>query len=83
MPGLFGGSNRKSEEHLRKSLTYHPQSIASRYFLAETLEDMGRKADAIVTLREIETLAVDPDWAPEDTEFKQKARAMLAKLENR
>ena len=47
VPGLFGGSNRKSEEHLRKSLTYHPQSIASRYFLAETLEDMGRKADAI------------------------------------
>ena len=83
VPGLFGGSNRKSEEHLRRSLTYHPQSIASRYFLAETLEDMGRKADAIVMLREIETLAVDPDWAPEDTEFKQKARAMLAKLENR
>ena len=51
VPGLFGGSNKKSEEHLRKSLTYNPRSIASRYFLAETLEDMGRKADAIRTLR--------------------------------
>jgi hypothetical protein len=81
VPGLFGGSNRKSEEHLRKSLTYHPQSIASRYFLAETLEDMGRKADTVLILREIETLAVDPDWVPEDTEFKQKARAMLARLQ--
>jgi hypothetical protein len=80
VPGLFGGSNRKSEEHLRKSLTYNPQSISSRYFLAETLEDMGRKADAIGTLRDIEALAVDPDWAPEDAEFKQKARALLAKL---
>ncbi len=60
VPGLFGGSNRKSEEHLRKSLTYHPQSIASRYFLAETLEDMGRKADAIRTLQEIETLGGRP-----------------------
>ena len=80
VPGLFGGSNRKSEEHLRKSLTYHPQSIASRYFLAETLEDMGRKADAIRTLQDIEALAVDPDWAPEDAEFKQKARTLLAKL---
>ena len=80
VPGLFGGSNRKSEEHLRKSLTYNPQSIASRYFLAETLEDMGRKADAIRTLQDIEALAVDPDWAPEDAEFKQKARALLAKL---
>jgi tetratricopeptide (TPR) repeat protein len=80
VPGLFGGSNRKSEEHLRKSLTYHPQSIASRYFLAETLEDMGRKADAIRTLQDIDALAVDPDWAPEDAEFKQKARTLLAKL---
>ena len=80
VPGLFGGSNRKSEEHLRKSLTYHPQSIASRFFLAETLEDMGRKADAIGLLREIESLPADPDWAPEDNEFKQKARAMLRKL---
>jgi len=80
VPGLFGGSNRKSEEHLRKSLTYHPQSIASRYFLAETLEDMGRKPDAIRMLQEIEALGVDPEWAPEDAEFKQKARALLAKL---
>jgi hypothetical protein len=80
VPGLFGGSNRKSEEHLRKSLTYHPQSIASRFFLAETYEDMGRKADAVRVLHEVEALAIDPDWAPEDTEFKQKASAMLAKL---
>ena len=80
VPGLFGGSSRKSEEHLRKSLAYHPQSIASRYFLAETLEDMGRKPDAIRMLQEIETLGVDPEWAPEDAEFKQQARALLAKL---
>lgn len=83
VPGLFGGSNRKSEQHLRQSLTYHPQSIASRYFLAETLEDTGRKTDAIRALREIETLAIDPEWAPEDEEFKTKARALLAKLERR
>ena len=29
VPGLFGGSKKKSEEHLRKSLTYDPNSIAS------------------------------------------------------
>ncbi|MET0213695.1 MAG: TRAP transporter TatT component family protein, partial [Vicinamibacterales bacterium] len=44
VPGLFGGSNRKSEEHLRKSLTYNPDSSSSHFFLAETLIDMGRKA---------------------------------------
>ena len=80
VPGLFGGSNKKSEEHLRKSLAYDPQSIASRYFLAETYDDMGRKADAIQTLREIDALNIDPEWAPEDAEFKQKARTLLAKL---
>ena len=80
VPGLFGGSNKKSEEHLRKSLAYHPQSIASRFFLAETYDDMGRKADAIGVLREIDTLNIDPDWAPEDNEFKQKARALLTRL---
>ena len=46
VPGLFGGSKKKSEEHLRKSLTYDPQSTASRFFLAETLfelESQGRR----------------------------------------
>lgn len=80
VPGLFGGSNKKSEAHLRTSLVHYPQSIASRFFLAETYQDMGRKADAIRMLREIDALAVDPDWAPEDGEFKQKARALLKKL---
>jgi hypothetical protein len=42
---------------------------------------MGRKADAITALKEIEALPVDPDWAPEDREFKKKAQAMLKKLE--
>ncbi len=80
VPGLFGGSNKKSEEHLRRSLTYHPQSIASRFFLAETYEDMGRKTDAIRMLQEIAALGIDPDWAPEDEEFKDKARKLLARL---
>ena len=39
VPGLFGGSKKKSEEHLRKSLTYNPNSTASHFFLAETLID--------------------------------------------
>ena len=46
VPGLFGGSNKESEAHLRKSLTYNPNSIISHIFLAETLADMGKKDDA-------------------------------------
>ena len=46
VPGLFGGSDAKAVEHLQRSLTYAPQSIASRFFLAETYLDMGQKDDA-------------------------------------
>lgn len=78
VPGLFGGSNRKSEEHLRKSLTYNPNSSASHFFLAETLLDMGRKADARAELQLVIDGPVDPDWAPEDREFKELAKKLLA-----
>jgi tetratricopeptide (TPR) repeat protein len=80
VPGLFGGSKTKSVQHLRASLSYDPRSIASRIFLAETYESMGRDAEAIAVLKEIETLPVDPDWAPEDRGFKVKARDMLSRL---
>ena len=80
VPGLFGGSNKKSEQYLRAALTYDPASIVTRLFLAETLADMRRKDDAIKVLREIETLPEDPEWAPEDREFKEQARAMLKQL---
>lgn len=78
VPGLFGGSRRKAEAHLRRSLTYDPDNIASRFFLAEVLEADDRDEEAAVLLREIEALPVDPAWAPEDRDFKAKARAMLA-----
>jgi tetratricopeptide (TPR) repeat protein len=81
VPGLFGGSKRKSEEHLRKALTYNPRSIISHIFLAETLEALDRKDEAIAELKQVIDLAPDPDWLPEDTEFKQQARAMLQRLQ--
>jgi tetratricopeptide (TPR) repeat protein len=77
VPGLFGGSRRKSEEHLRKSLTYDPHSTASRVFLAETLDDMGRRAEAIALLQAVLKDPVDPDWAPEDRDFKRQATQLL------
>src|SRR5687768_7156920 len=73
VPGLFGGSKQKSEEHLRRSLTYAPQSTASHFFLAETLFEMGRDADARAELQKVIEAPVDPAWAPEDREFKAKA----------
>ena len=80
VPGLFGGSDKKSEEHLRKALTYNPKSTVTLYFLAETLIELGKKADAKTTLQQVLDAPLDPDWAPEDREFKQKAHALLLSL---
>lgn len=81
VPGLFGGSNSKSEEHLRKSLTYNPASSASLFFLAETLVDEKRKDEARAVLNTLITEPVDPDWAPEDREFKARGERLLRSLQ--
>ena len=80
VPGLFGGSKTKSEEHLRRSLTYAPNSTASRFFLAETLLDSGRRDEGRAELQRVLDAPLDPDWIPEDREFKEKARKLLNSL---
>jgi tetratricopeptide (TPR) repeat protein len=80
VPGLFGGDKKKSEEHLRKALAYHPQSVITHLFLAETLLDLDRDAEARKELEAAVAAPLDPEWAPEDRRFKEQARALLAKL---
>jgi len=80
VPGLFGGSKKKSEQHLRQSLTYNPNSTASLYFLAETLIDQNRKPEAKTLLEKVIAVPVDPQWAPEDRDFKDKAQKLLKSL---
>jgi len=80
VPGLFGGSNDKSVEHLKRSLTYDPASTASHFFLAETYLEMNRKDQARQEAQKVLELPVNPNWAPEDREFKQKAKALLERL---
>jgi hypothetical protein len=79
VPGLFGGSKKKSEEHLRRSLTYDAGSIASRFFLAETLFELGREREARDELNAVLAAPVHSEWEPEDLEFKQLAKARLAR----
>jgi len=80
VPGMFGGSNRQSEAHLRKSLTYNPNSVISHLFLAETLEDLGKKEDARTQCQAAIDATPDPDWAPEDRRFKEQAKRLLQRL---
>ncbi len=80
VPGLFGGSRRLAEQHLRTSLTYNPHSTSSHFFLAELMLDAGRKSDARAELQQVLEAPFDPDWEPENQEFKEKARRLLGTL---
>jgi tetratricopeptide (TPR) repeat protein len=80
VPALFGGSNTKSEEHLRRALSYDQDSIITRVFLAETLEAQGKRDEARRELRAALDAPLDPDWAPEDRRHRRQAEALLQKL---
>ena len=77
VPRLFGGSHKLAEEHLRASLKYNADDVASHFFLAEMLFDDDRKDEARAELRKVLDAPLDPDWTPEDEEFKQQARGLL------
>ena len=79
VPGLFGGSRQKAIVHLQQSLVYNPGSTASHFFLAEVYLDSNRRADARAELQNVLDAPLDPEWTPEDLEFKAKARMLLPK----
>ena len=80
VPGLFGGDKKKSEAHLRKALAYNTQSVITRLFLAETLIELGRRAEAKKELEAAIAAPEDEEWAPEDRGFREQAKRLLATL---
>ncbi len=83
VPGLFGGSVAKAEQHLRKSLTYNPHSTVSLFFLGELYADQGRPAEAVRLFQQVLEAPVHPDFGPEDRFYKSEARARLQVLASR
>jgi hypothetical protein len=80
VPRLFGGSNKRAEEHLRASLAYDPHSTISRFFLAEVLLDEDRDDEARAELQKVLDAPLSVEWAPEDQEYKTKAAELLGRL---
>jgi tetratricopeptide (TPR) repeat protein len=80
VPRLFGGSKDKAIEHLKQSLMYAPQSTATHFFLAETYLDMDRPDEARREAQLVLDAPLDPEWTPEDREFKQKAADLLKRI---
>ena len=77
VPRLFGGSEKLAEEHLKKALAYNPNSTVTHYFLAELYVDAGRRAEARVEAQKVIDAPVDPEYAPEDRDWKEKAAKLL------
>jgi tetratricopeptide (TPR) repeat protein len=77
VPALFGGSKAQAEQHLRASLKYDPNSTVSHFFLAELLIDQGRRDEARAELQQVIDAPLSAQWAPEDREYKEKAKALL------
>ena len=77
VPGLFGGSRAKAQDHLRRALGYNSKSTATLYFLAEVLLADKKTAEARALLQQVLDAPLDPEWAPEDREFKRLAGRLL------
>jgi predicted negative regulator of RcsB-dependent stress response len=65
---------------LRKALAYNQQSVITRLFLAETLIELNRKAEARKELEAAVAAPEDAEWAPEDRVFRAQAKALLATI---
>ncbi|MEE8519707.1 MAG: TRAP transporter TatT component family protein [Dehalococcoidia bacterium] len=81
VPGLFGGNDDRAVEHLERSLAYNPESTATLFFLAETLLEMERIEEARTRLEQVLAAPLDPEWAPEDREFKAQAQELFKTLQ--
>lgn len=80
VPRLFGGSRQKAEQHLRRALDHDANNTSALSFLGEMLVADGRTDEARVLLRRAVAAPSDPEWDPEDREFKQKSSALLKKI---
>jgi tetratricopeptide (TPR) repeat protein len=80
VPGIAGGDKRKAEDLLRRALTYGPNATDAHFYLALTLIALGRRQEARAELQKVLDAPLDPEYAPEDRECKQKAKALLGNL---
>jgi tetratricopeptide (TPR) repeat protein len=77
VPGIFGGSEKKSLEHLLKAVEYGPRVGLNLLYLADTYISLDRIEDARRTLETILSMEPLPDLLPETAEEQAQARERL------
>jgi tetratricopeptide (TPR) repeat protein len=83
VPGLFGGDDKKADEHFRRALAINPQSRTALVNLADLLIDGGRRNEARTLLQRAIDAPIDPEWAPEDNETAADAARLMKKLDKK
>jgi tetratricopeptide (TPR) repeat protein len=79
VPGLFGGSNKKSRQNLEKCREIAPKSSVNLLFLAETYWALGEKKQAVEVLEHLLAMEPDPLWVPETEKDKKDGAKLLKK----
>lgn len=77
LPGLLGGDDDEGERLVRRALEIDPEFVDARLFLAETLLDGGRRADARV---EVERARVSAERKNDEAGLAS-ARRIAAELD--
>ena len=77
VPGIAGGSEKKSLEHLLKAVGHGPRVGLNLLYLADTYISLDRIEDARKTLETILTMEPLPDLLPETAEEQAQARERL------
>jgi tetratricopeptide (TPR) repeat protein len=77
LPGFFGGSNKKSLEHLLKSRELGPRVGLTRIYLADTYLALGDVEKARAELEFVVAMEPDPRLIPETAQEKDMALAKL------
>ncbi len=78
--GIGGGDPKKSEQFFKSALGYDPHNKSALLFYADFLLDHKRTSEAKVLLQQIVDEPVEPEWAPEESGFKQQALDRLSKI---
>lgn len=79
VPGIAGGSKKKSLEHLLKSKEIGPDDALTRCYLADTLLSLKEVDKAREELEFVLSMESDPRWISGVEECKEEAEKMLQK----
>ena len=81
IPTWLGGDKQKSEQLLRRCLTYDPASLVGHYYLAQTLTAVDRLPEARAELRAVIAAPYHPSYVPEGKIWRGRAERMLRRLD--